>query len=48
MNFIDNWKISTKILAVIALLSCVTIVVMTLAVVELRSVTENLYEDRRG
>jgi methyl-accepting chemotaxis protein len=30
VNFIDNWKISTKILAVIALLSCVTIVVVAL------------------
>jgi methyl-accepting chemotaxis protein len=30
MNFIDNWKISTKILSVIALLSCVTVMVVAL------------------
>jgi methyl-accepting chemotaxis protein len=35
MNFVDNWKISTKILAVIGLLSCVTMFVVALGAVEL-------------
>jgi methyl-accepting chemotaxis protein len=38
MNFIDNWKISTKILAVIGLLSCVTILVVALGADELLDV----------
>jgi methyl-accepting chemotaxis protein len=38
MNFIDNWKISTKIVVVIALLSCVTIVVVALGAISLFNV----------
>ena len=35
MNFIDNWKISTKILLVIGLLSCLTIMVVALGAIAL-------------
>ncbi len=38
MKFVDNLKISTKILSVIALLSCVTILVIALGVIALRTV----------
>jgi methyl-accepting chemotaxis protein len=39
MKFVDNLKISTKILSVIALLSCVIIVVIALSAIELSSLT---------
>ncbi len=38
MNFIDNWKISTKIVVVIALLSCVTLMVVALGAISLLNV----------
>jgi methyl-accepting chemotaxis protein len=38
MNFIDNWKIATKIVVVIALLSCVTIMVVALGAISLLNV----------
>jgi methyl-accepting chemotaxis protein len=38
MNFIDNWKISTKVVIVIALLSCVTIMVVALGAISLFNV----------
>jgi methyl-accepting chemotaxis protein len=38
MKFVDNLKISTKILSVIALLSCVTILVIALGIIALRKV----------
>jgi methyl-accepting chemotaxis protein len=44
MNFIDNWKISTKILAVIALLSCVTVMVVALGAKALLDV-DRIYSD---
>jgi methyl-accepting chemotaxis protein len=44
MNFIDNWKISTKILAVIGLLSCVTIMVVALGAHALLNV-DGAYSD---
>jgi len=39
MKFVDNMKISTKILSVIALLSCVTIVIIALSAIELRTIS---------
>jgi len=39
MKFVDNLKISTKILSVIALLSCVIIVVIALSAIELSNLT---------
>jgi methyl-accepting chemotaxis protein len=44
MNFVDNWKISTKILAVIALLSCVTVMVGALGAKALLDV-DRIYSD---
>ncbi len=40
MKFVDNMKISTKILSVIALLTCVTAMIIALSAVQLRSLSE--------
>jgi methyl-accepting chemotaxis protein len=40
MKFVDNIKISTKILSVIALLSFVTVAIIALSAIELRSLTD--------
>jgi methyl-accepting chemotaxis protein len=44
MNFVDNWKISTKVLSVIALLSCVTMMVGALGANALLSI-DGVYSD---
>ena len=44
MNFIDNWKISTKVLAVIALLACVITMVVALGANALLGV-DRVYSD---
>jgi methyl-accepting chemotaxis protein len=44
MNFIDNWKISTKVLSVIALLACVTVMVVALGANALLTVN-GIYSD---
>ena len=41
MKFVDNMKISAKILAVITLLSCVTVMVIALSALQLRSLSES-------
>ena len=48
MKFVDNLKISTKILSVIALLSCVTVMAIALGAMALYKHQRKLFGDYQG